>query len=108
MAKRVFARLGGCGVLLGGTLILCGDALAQSFCSEPIQPVCSVDMAAVTGPPERLRCSADAAQYVEELEAYRGCLRRALEDADDQANAAKQFQTCLEKNGDDCTIDSER
>lgn len=80
---------------------------AQTLCSRPVQPLCSTDIQAADTGPERLRCREDVARYIDNLEDYGRCLEGAVDDADGELAAAREFRACLIAEDQGCSIDTD-
>ena len=106
------ARAGTGGVLaalaVGIPLLAAAPVDAQMLCSEPLKPLCSTAVQSFTDATEKERCVADTDKYLEELDAYRGCLSDALAEAEQARERAEDFRTCLqESDGNDCGLDTD-
>ena len=87
---------------------------AQTLCSEPVEPICATTIpatdpsAATDEGVARTRCVEDAARYREKLQAFHGCLKGSVAEADRRIEAADAFIQCLERDQPDCRLDGPR
>lgn len=79
---------------------------AQSACTLPVQPVCSTGVMGADTASGKLRCESDIEKYVQDLEAYRGCLDAARERAGERIEQAGRFRDCMRRDRGDCAFNS--
>ncbi|WP_162915076.1 hypothetical protein [Desertibaculum subflavum] len=81
-------------------------AMAQSACTLPVQPFCSTGVMGPDKTSGALRCESDIEKYIQDLEAYRGCLDAARERAGERIEQAGRFRECLKDGREDCAFNS--
>lgn len=97
-------------IVLGVAPAVPGGALAQTLCSEPVEPVCATAVpatepsAATDQGVARSRCSEDAETYRDKLVEFRQCLEGSLAAASARVDAADAFIKCLADGEPDCRL----
>lgn len=81
---------------------------AQSACTLPVQPVCSTGVTGTETGSGKLRCESDVTKYIQDLEAYRGCLKGADTNAQQKVELAQKFRDCLKEGRESCTFEAQR
>ena len=76
-----------------------GKASAQTFCSEPIRPLCADRSADVGTPTQRMMCIDDLITFEEAQQEYVACVRESIEDAEMELEQARELRECLEDDG---------
>lgn len=93
--------------VLALALLPAGGVQAQMLCSKPLQPLCSTDLQDFANPTERTRCVTDTEKYLEELRAYRACLKDAIATTEESLKKAEAFKSCLADDGENCGIEED-
>ncbi|HEY9567570.1 MAG TPA: hypothetical protein VIR38_05730 [Thalassobaculum sp.] len=102
--------------LMLGTLpaALPSPAVAQTLCSEPVEPICANTVPA-TDPNDatdqrvaRNRCLDDMENYRTKLDAFRGCLDASVAEATRNLKDTDALIRCLEGERPDCRLDDLR
>jgi hypothetical protein len=107
MVRNKLHEFGISALVLGWALIP-GTGLAQSACTQPVQPACSTGVMSGDSTSGKLRCESDMSKYIQDLEAYRGCLDAAGTRARQQVELANRFRDCLKEDRENCSYDARR
>lgn len=85
-------------------------AVAQTLCSEPVEPICATTIpatdpsAAIDAGVARKRCLEDMDSYRDKLTEYRACLQGSVAHAERSLAAAADFARCLEDEKPECRL----